>query len=153
MIIAEKRDHAAMFGGTKGVAMFQRIARAVDARALAVPNAKHAIHILFRIACHFLRANQRGSGQIFIDGGLKSDLVFVQRRLSFHQRLVIGAEGRATIARNKASGIQAVGLVQFGLFKRGCGPTHPCPTKRPARGPYRRATHNQDKQKYRDQAL
>ena len=43
MVVAGQRDHAAMRRGAGGVAVLAARRRAVDARALAVPDAEHAI--------------------------------------------------------------------------------------------------------------
>ena len=60
VVVAGDRDHAAERRGAAEVGVLERIAAAVDARALAVPDAEHAVELLARrIELELLRAPDR----------------------------------------------------------------------------------------------
>ena len=54
--------------------MTKRVAGAVDARPLAVPDAEHAVVLAFAEKLGLLRAPQRGGGKVLVDGGLELDV-------------------------------------------------------------------------------
>ena len=73
MIVAGNHQHAAMGRGAIGVAVLQRIARAVDARAFAIPETENAFDLALRIGLHLLAAEHGGGGEILVDGGEEFD--------------------------------------------------------------------------------
>ena len=66
MIVADHQQNPALFRRTGGVAVPNRIAGAVDAGALAVPQRKHAIDGAGRIVADALRARDGGCGEILV---------------------------------------------------------------------------------------
>ena len=77
MVIARHRNHAAPRGCARHVRVLKNIGTAVNARPFAVPNAENAV-IRIRIGrrkTELLRAPECGSGELFVDGGAKNDVV------------------------------------------------------------------------------
>ena len=54
--------------------MPEHVAGAVDAGALAVPHAEHAIELAFAAQLGLLRAPERGGGEVFIQAALELDV-------------------------------------------------------------------------------
>ena len=73
MVVAGDDQHAAMRRRAIGIAVLQRVAGAVDAGALAVPEAEHAIDLALRMGLDLLRAEHRGRGEVFVDRGQELD--------------------------------------------------------------------------------
>lgn len=98
--------------------MLEDVAGAVDARALAVPHAEHAVVFRAGIQVHLLGAPHGGGGEIFVEAGLEHDLVGGQVLLGFPERQIEAAERRAAIAGDKAGRIETGGAVAFLLEHR-----------------------------------
>ena len=79
MVVAHQRQHAAVPGGAGEIGMAEHVAGAVDARALAVPHAEHAIELAFAAQLGLLRAPERGGGEVLVDAGLELDVVLVEQ--------------------------------------------------------------------------
>ena len=62
----------------------QRVARAIDARALAVPHAEHAIDALAGERIELLRAVQHGGGEVLVHAWLEVDVALGQQLLRRH---------------------------------------------------------------------
>src|SRR5450631_4425992 len=118
MVVAGKTEHAAVFGRTRRIAVPEYVAAAVDAWALAVPDADHAIVPGAGGKIELLRAPDRGSGQIFIHAGLELDVVLFEVFSCGEQLLVIAAERRPPVSRNEPCGIEAGGAVAADLGHR-----------------------------------
>ena len=118
MIVARHGQHAAMLGGAEEIAAVQRIAGAIDARALAVPHAEHAIDALAGEGIELLCAIQHGGGKVLVDAGLEADVQRGQHRLAVPDLAVEPAQRRAAIARDEAAGVQAGRAVEPGLFQQ-----------------------------------
>ena len=56
VVVAHQREHAAVLGRAGEVGVAEHVAGAVDARALAVPHAEHAIARAFAAQLGLLRA-------------------------------------------------------------------------------------------------
>src|SRR5262249_60204898 len=95
---------AAVLRGAGEIGVAQDVARAVNARALAVPHAEHAIEPALAAQLGLLRAPQRGGGEILVDGGLEQDVVLPAQRLGALELVVEAAERRAAIAGDVARG-------------------------------------------------
>ena len=115
VIIAGERQHAAEFRAAGGVAVLERIGRAVDARSLAVPDGEHAIDRGSREHVDLLAAPHGGRGEVFVQPGLEADIVGFEVPLRLPQRIVVDAERRAAIAGDEAAGIESGVLVAFAL--------------------------------------
>ncbi len=98
MVIAHQRDDAAMLRGAGEIGVAEGVAGAVDARALAVPHAEHAIELAFAAQLRLLRAPQRGGGKVLIEAGLEFDVGGNKLAAGAHELLVEPAERRAAIA-------------------------------------------------------
>ena len=72
MVVAGERDHAAIRRGAGRVGVLERVHRAVDAGALAVPDAEHAIDLGAGEHADLLAAPHRGRRQILVEAGLRS---------------------------------------------------------------------------------
>ena len=117
MVVPGHRYHATPGRGARHIGVLEHVRAAVHARALAVPDAKHAVVFIHprRRKPELLRAPQGGGGQLFIDTGLEHHVVFLQMLLRLLQRLVVIAQGRAAVAADKAGRVFACGEVAHAL--------------------------------------
>ncbi len=88
VVVAHQREHAAVLGGAGMVGVAEDVAGAVDAGALAVPDAEHAVVLAFAAQLRLLRAPQRGRRQVLVEAGHELDVVRLQDALGAqHGRL------------------------------------------------------------------
>ena len=119
VVVAGDRDHAAVLRGAGHVGVLEDVGAAVDARALAVPDAEHAVELLrLRIEVELLRAPDRGRRQLLVDAGLEDDVLRGEVLLRRPQRLVVAAERRAAVAADEAGGVEAEDRVALLLQHR-----------------------------------
>ena len=118
VVVACQRHDAAVPGRAGIVGVLQHVARAVDARALAVPHAEHAVVARAGIEMDLLGAPQRGGGEVLVDARLELDVVVLDEALGLPQRLVEAAQRRAAIARDVACGVEPGGEVALALHHR-----------------------------------
>src|SRR6266436_8628887 len=118
MIVAGKAKHAAVFRRTRGVAMAKHVAAAVDPGALAIPDADHAIVPGARREIELLRAPDRGGREVFIHAGLEFDVVLLEVFARGEQLLVVAAERRTAVSRDKTGGVETGGAVAADLRHR-----------------------------------
>ena len=118
VVVAGQRDDAAVLRGAGIVGVLQGVARAVDARALAVPHAEHAVVAGAGIEVDLLGAPQGRGRQVLVDAGLELDVVLLDEALGLPQRLVEAAQRRAAIAGDVAGGVEAGGEVALALHHR-----------------------------------
>ena len=118
MIVAGQQQNAAMRGGAGGIAVLQRVAAAVDARSLGVPHRKDAVVFGVRKEVELLTAPNRGGAELFVDRGLKANVVLFDKAAGIPQRLVEPAQRRAAIAGDEAAGIESGGRVALALHDR-----------------------------------
>ena len=100
------------------VAVLEHVERAVDARALAVPEREHAVVLGAREQADLLRAPDRGGGEVLVDAGLEDDVALLEELARPPQRLVEPAERRAAIAGDEAGGVQPGRAVALALQHR-----------------------------------
>ena len=93
MVVAGQAQHAAVLGRARGIAVAEHVAAAVDAGALAVPDADHAIVPGARRQVELLRAPDRGGREVLVHAGLEFDVVLL--RGAFGPRTVAGRSRRA----------------------------------------------------------
>ena len=98
MVVAGEAQHAAVLGRARGIAVAEHVAAAVDAGALAVPDADHAIMPGARRQIELLRAPDRGGREVLVHAGLEFDVVLLEMFSRGEQLLVVAAERRAAIA-------------------------------------------------------
>ena len=111
MVVAGQQQHAAMLGNAGRVAVFEHITAAVHTRALAVPHGEYAVVTRTGEQAGLLAAPHRSGGQLFVNARLEVDVIFFEVLLGVPQALVEVAQRRATVAGNKARGIQAMSCV------------------------------------------
>ena len=73
--------------------MADRVARAVDAGSLGVPDREHAVVAALAVEPDLLGAGAGGGGQVLVDAGTVDDVVRVEVRPRALQLLVVGAQG------------------------------------------------------------
>ena len=98
MVVAHQREHAAVLGGAGVVGVAEDVARAVDAGALAVPDAEYAVVLALAPQLGLLRAPQRGGGQVLVEAGHELDVVGLQDALGAEHGGFERGDGRAAIA-------------------------------------------------------
>ena len=106
MVVAHQGEHAAVLRGAGEIGVAEDVAGAVDARALAVPHAEHAVVLALAAQLGLLRAPDGGRGEVLVQAGLEQDVVLIERGLGAHELLVEPAERRAAIARDVAGGVE-----------------------------------------------
>src|SRR2546423_12228586 len=111
MVVAGKHQHAAILGRTGRIGMPEDVPAAVDAGALAVPDAYHAVVFGTGRQAELLRAPDRGGGQVLVDAGLELDVVLLEMLARCKELLVVATEGGATVTGDEACGIQPHGAV------------------------------------------
>ncbi|MET3154272.1 hypothetical protein ABIF34_001297 [Bradyrhizobium japonicum] len=115
MVVAGQRQHAAIERGAGRVGMLERVDRAVDAGALAVPDAEHAIDLGAGKQPDLLAAPDRGRSQVLVQAGNEGDVVLLEVRLGAPQRVVVHAERGTAVARDEAAGVESLKPVAFAL--------------------------------------
>ena len=78
MVVAGERQHAAVERGAGRIGMLERIDGAVDARALAVPDAEHAIDLGAGKQADLLAAPDGGGRQILVQAGDEGDVMLLE---------------------------------------------------------------------------
>ena len=123
MVVAHQREHAAVLRGAGEIGVAEHVAGAVDARALAVPHAEHAVVLALAAQLGLLRAPERGRGEVLVEAGLEQDVVRCRAQLlRAHELLVEPAERRAAIAGDVAGGVEAGAAVALLLHQAERGP-------------------------------
>ena len=113
VVVAGERDRPALGRGAGEVGVAQGVARAIDARPLAVPYAEHAIDGRARKAVEILRAPDRRRGEVLVEARAEDDVVALQQRPRAPEFDVVAPERRAAIAGNISAGVEAlVGVAQ-----------------------------------------
>ena len=118
MVVAGDHQHAAMRRRAIGVAVLERIAGAVDAGTLAVPEPEHAIDLAVGLGLDLLRAEHGGCREVLVHGGQEFDAVLLQSLLDAPQFEIDAAERRAAIAGDEAGGVEPRGAVAPDLVER-----------------------------------
>ena len=106
-IVARQRQHTAFRRGAGGIGVAQRIPAAIRARALAVPDAEHALMPRAGGQRDLLRAPDRRRGQILVQAGVEDDMRRLQPRCFLQQQLVVATDGGAAIAADIARRVPA----------------------------------------------
>src|SRR5262249_25654103 len=92
MVVAHEREHAAGPRGPGKIGVPEDVAAAIDPRALAVPEAEHAVVPAFAAQLGLLAAPERSGGEILVEAGLEHDIVAVEPALGAHELLIEPAE-------------------------------------------------------------
>src|SRR5438132_83278 len=101
-----------------GVAVLERVAGAIDAGALAVPEPEHAIDLAVGLRLALLRPEHRSCREFLVHGGEEFDVVALQSLLDAPQLEIDAAERRAAIAGDEAGGVEPRGAVAPELVER-----------------------------------
>ena len=117
MVIADHSQYAPMFGGAEGVGVAHGIRRPVEARPLAVPKAEHAIIFFTAKGIQLLAAPNCRGGQIFIQAGLKVDVMLLEHLIDAAQFPVEAGKGRTAIPRDESRGVETRRFVQSALHE------------------------------------
>ena len=78
VVVAGEAQHAAVFRRARGIAVAEHVAAAVDAGALAVPDADHAVVPGALRQIELLRAPDRGGREVLVHAGLEFDVVLLE---------------------------------------------------------------------------
>ena len=117
-VVAAEREHAAVRRGAGVVAVLDRVAGAIDARPLAVPDREHAVVLRARVQVRLLRAPDRRRGEVLVHARLEAHVVLLEVLARLPEREVVGAERRAAVAGDEAGGVQARREVALALEQR-----------------------------------
>ena len=99
--------HAAVARGSGGVAVLERIARAIDAGPFAVPHAEDAVIAGAGEQIRLLRAPNRGGGKVLVQPRLKSDLRRFEILARAPELTIEAAERRAAITGHETRRVAA----------------------------------------------
>src|ERR1051325_8356922 len=92
VVVAGKAQDATILGRAGRIAVAEDVAAAVDAGALAVPDADHAIVPGTGGEIELLASPDRGSGEILVHARLEFDVVLLEMFARGEQLLVVAAE-------------------------------------------------------------
>ena len=111
VIVSQQHENAAVARRAGAVGVTDGVAAAVDAGALAVPDADDAVVLRGAEHAELLRAPDGGGGEVLVDARLEVNVVTGEEGPRLPQRAVVGAEGRAAIAGDEHAGLQPRRLV------------------------------------------
>src|SRR3984893_9511514 len=106
VVVAHEREHPAIFRSAGEIRVSEHVAGAIDPRALAVPEAEHAVELALPAQLRLLRSPQRRGSDVLVDAGLKSDVIAIELALRPDELLVERAQRRAAVARHIARGVE-----------------------------------------------
>ncbi len=118
VVVACERDRSALGRRPGEVGVAQRVARAVDAGPLAVPDAEHAVDRRAGKVRHMLRSPDGGCGEILVEARTEDDVVPREDWARAPQFDVVSAHRRAAVTGNIAAGVEAGGRVAKALLDR-----------------------------------
>ena len=99
--------------------MAEHVAGTIDAGALAVPHAKHAIELTLAAQFGLLGAPERSGGKFLVDAGLKLDVGRGNLPAGAHELLVEAAERRTAISGDISRSVETGGAVARLLHQAG----------------------------------
>ena len=99
MVVAGEAEHAAVLGRARGIAVAEHVAAAVDAGALAVPDADRAIIFGAGRQIELLRAPDRGGREVLVHAGLELDVVLFEVFSRREELLVVAAQAASRGSR------------------------------------------------------
>jgi hypothetical protein len=111
VVVGRQREHAALGRGAGRVGMLEHVARAVDARSLAVPHAEHAFDLRTREQVGLLRAPHHRRAEVFVEARHELHARRFQVLACAPQFEVEATERRAAVTAHEPRGVQAGGLV------------------------------------------
>ena len=118
VIVSRDDEHAAVRRRAVRVAVLERIARAIDARPLAVPEREDAGDGAGGVAFDLLRSQDRGGREFFVDRWKEADALGLEQRRGAPHLLIDRAERRAAIPADIAGGLEAARAIERALHQR-----------------------------------
>ena len=118
MVVAGQHQRGAVVAGSGQIGVAKSVAAAVHARALAIPDAHHAVDVGFPGGPQDLGAEDGGGRQVFIQAGAKVNPVLFEELLGAGELKIVAAERRAFIAGDEPSGVEAGAAVAAHLVDR-----------------------------------
>src|ERR1700742_1654034 len=115
VIVSSETQPPAIFRRPRRIAVTEHVAAAIDARALAVPDADDTVVPGAFGEIELLRTPDRSGGEVFVHAGLEFDVVLVEVFAGGEKLLVVAAERRATVAADETGGVQSIGPVAADL--------------------------------------
>ncbi len=118
VIVAAQHQRRAIFSRARQVRVPKHVARPVDARPFAVPDADHALHLALSQHAVDLAAHHRRSCQIFVHPRPEVDVVLAQDLAGARERHVIATQRRAFVTGDERARAHARALVPAHLIDR-----------------------------------
>ncbi len=118
MVVAGDRQDAAPGRGAGEVRVLEHVPRPVDARALAVPDAEHAVVVGAGEQVGLLAAPDGGRRQFLVHARLEVHVMLLQQLARAPQLLVVAAERRTAVTRDEAAGVLAEREIAAALDQR-----------------------------------
>src|SRR5690606_23302700 len=117
VVVAHQGEHAAMFRRAGEIGVAEDVARAVDARPLAVPDREDAVMPALAEELSLLRAPAGGGGEFLVEPRLEDDVGFGELLLVAPELRVEPAERRAAVARDVTCRVEAGPAVTLALHQ------------------------------------
>lgn len=108
MVVAKQGHSTTMLRSAGQIGVPEHIARPVSPGAFAIPVPDDAVELSLTGKMRLLSAPARRGGQVFIDTGLKHDVMGFQVLASLPKGGIEGTERRTPVARNEACGPKAL---------------------------------------------
>ncbi len=118
VIVAHQRQNAAKGRCPGEIGVTEHVAATVDPRPLAVPDRKYPIIPAFAAHLRLLRAPYGGGGQILVQTGRETNVVFIEQFPGADHLMIDAAERRTAIAGDKAGGVQPGSTVALLLHQQ-----------------------------------
>ncbi|KFB74326.1 MAG: hypothetical protein AW09_000382 [Candidatus Accumulibacter phosphatis] len=118
MIVAGDHQDTTILCRAGRIGVPENVATAVDTRTLAVPHGEDSLVFGAGKEIELLGSPDGGGCKILIDRRLEDDALGLEMRASFPQRLIESSQRAATVARDKACGIQPGRFVAHALQHR-----------------------------------
>ena len=117
VVVAHQGEDAAISGGAGLVGVAEDIARAVDAGALAVPDAEDAVVLALAAHLGLLRTPEGGRGELLVQPWLEDDMRGVELLLGLVEIEVEPGDRGAAVAGDEARGVEARAAVALALHQ------------------------------------
>ena len=119
MVVTHQGENAAAFRRAREIGVAKDVARAINARPLAVPHAEDAIELAFTAQFGLLAAPQRSGGEFLVDAWLELDVGGGDLASRAHELLVKAAERGTAIAGDITGRIEAGAPIALMLHEAG----------------------------------
>ncbi len=106
MVVAHQGKDAAERRSAGEIGVAQRVAGAVDARPLAIPQGEDAVVTALAAHLSLLRAPDGGGGEVLVEAWFEGDVRFGKRRTGGEQVGIEATERRAAVTRDEACRVE-----------------------------------------------